>query len=136
MYVVCSIIIFLLQSKMTNLLLATSLIGLLSLTTALELNSYCSGRRTASPGNYEVSWQVDENIAYVMFNVSADTTGWVSIGFSENELMVYLHITRGQMYIIWYYLLQADTDAVIGGANAANDMSFVEDRQVMTWLKS
>ena len=69
---------------MAKLLLAATIVSMLSMATAL---ANCSGTLTAIAGNYEVSWDVI-GPNYVMFNVSADTTGWVSIGFSENQLMV------------------------------------------------
>ena len=83
---------------MTNLLLVTTLVSLLSSATAL-LSSSCSGTRTS--GSYEVSWEViDDNISYVMFNVSAVTTGWVAVGFSLDQLMVHFacYVTSGQIY--------------------------------------
>ena len=89
---------------MTNLLLVTTLVSLLSSATAL-LSSNCSGTRTS--GSYEVSWEViDDNISYVMFNVSAVTTGWVAVGFSRSRLMVHFACCVTRFIMLLYSLIQ------------------------------
>ena len=48
----------------------------------------CTGsyNATGNDPNWSVQWTVREDM--IDFNVSALTTGWVGIGFSENDLMV------------------------------------------------
>ena len=73
------------MTRVRLLLLAATCSCLVSLTIA-----QCYG--TLSTGNYSASWVVaesmEENVAYVTFEVSATTTNWVAIGFSDDQMMV------------------------------------------------
>ena len=61
------------------MLLAAGLVALLPLTSA-----QCAGTRNS--GFYMVSWNVTGDS--VAFQVTALTTGWVAIGFSDDQFMV------------------------------------------------
>ena len=67
------------------------LLFLVAITTAPVSNAQCTG--SMSSGVYEVLWAVSGG--NVDFAVSADTTGWVGVGFSLTPSMVcktYIHI--------------------------------------------
>ena len=68
------------------------LLFLVAITTAPVSNAQCTG--SMSSGVYQVSWAVSGG--NVDFTVSADTTGWVGVGFSLTDDMVcknlYIHI--------------------------------------------
>ena len=64
------------------------LLFLVAITTARVSNAQCTG--SMSNSGYEVSWAVSgENVD---FTVSADTTGWVGVGFSLTANMVYIYV--------------------------------------------
>ena len=71
------------------------LLFLVAVTTARVSNAQCTGSR--SSGVYEVSWSVSGG--NVDFIVSADTTGWVGVGFSLTDDMVC------KFYMIMFVLL-------------------------------
>ncbi len=50
---------------------------------SISAGNECSGGM--SIGDYNMSYLADGD---VRFNVAADTTGWVAIGFSTDQLMV------------------------------------------------
>ena len=60
------------------------LLFLVAITTAPVSNAQCTG--SLSNSSYEVSWAVSGG--NVDFTVSADTTGWVGVGFSLTPSMV------------------------------------------------
>ena len=60
------------------------LLFLVAITTAPVSNAQCTG--SMSSGVYEVLWAVSGG--NVDFTVSADTTGWVGVGFSLTPSMV------------------------------------------------
>ena len=49
----------------------------------------CSGTFGVAGGAYNGSWRVEGD--EVIFTVAAQTTGWVGIGFSLDQLMVSAH---------------------------------------------
>ena len=60
------------------------LLFLVAITTVRVSNAQCTGSMSSS--GHEVSWTVSgENVE---FTVSADTTGWVGVGFSLTPSMV------------------------------------------------
>lgn len=73
----------------------------------------CTGS-FAAPGtrggvNWNAMWTVSADSRYVTFTVTAQTSGWVAIGFSLNQAM-------------------PDTDVIVGAVDVAANYSYVSDR--------
>ena len=62
---------------------------------------------------YKASWMVLGEISSVFFVVEARTTGWVGIGFSENNLMVMQFLTYSYSILCSMHKLSYHSIAVV-----------------------